>query len=73
MKENDSRQASCVFLSTDVLDQNYLCFIPRNKNKLICVRLNKTNEKDPGIILGPVSCVPAKDAVPLLVCIDFLI
>ena len=49
-----------------------LCFIPKKRNTLLSVRLSRTNEKDPGIILGSVSSVPAKDAVPLPVCIDFL-
>ncbi|XP_017886466.1 anaphase-promoting complex subunit 1 [Ceratina calcarata] len=57
-----SSRASKVFLSSDFVGQNYLCYLVPVRSQLFLVRLEKTN-KQQQIIFGMVTNIVAKDAV----------
>ncbi|XP_076165385.1 anaphase promoting complex subunit 1 isoform X2 [Ptiloglossa arizonensis] len=61
-KDVVSGRASKVFLSSDLVGQNYLCYLVPNRSQLFLVRLEKTN-KQQQIIFGMVTTIVAKDAV----------
>lgn len=63
-----SGRASKVFLSSDLVGQNYLCYLVPNRSQLFLVRLEKTN-KQQQIIFGMVTTIVAKDAVSVPVSI----
>ncbi|XP_024080333.1 anaphase-promoting complex subunit 1 isoform X2 [Cimex lectularius] len=61
---DQSSMASKSFLSKDTLGQEYLCYLVNSS--LVLVRLNRTNNtRMPELIVGSVSSIPAKDAVPI--------
>lgn len=55
-------RASKVFLSSDFVGQNYLCYLVPHRAQLFLVRLERTN-KQQQIIFGMVTSIVAKDAV----------
>uniref|UniRef100_A0A023F131 Putative anaphase-promoting complex apc subunit 1 meiotic check point regulator/tsg24 n=2 Tax=Triatoma infestans TaxID=30076 RepID=A0A023F131_TRIIF len=59
-----NRAAGKAFLSRDTLGQDYLCYLVRSST-LTMVRLGYTNTKEPELIVGTVSQIIAKDAVPI--------
>ncbi|XP_076758476.1 anaphase promoting complex subunit 1 [Xylocopa sonorina] len=61
-KDVVSTRASKVFLSSDFVGQNYLCYLVPFRSQLFLVRLEKTN-KQQQIIFGMVTNIVAKDAV----------
>lgn len=63
--------ATSVFISCDFVGQKYLCYLVPARCQLFCARLEKTNEDDTGIILGPVTVISAKDAAYLPVIMTF--
>ncbi|XP_033307118.1 anaphase-promoting complex subunit 1 isoform X2 [Bombus bifarius] len=61
-KDVISSRASKVFLSSDFVGQNYLCYLVPHRSQLSLVRLEKTN-KQQQIIFGMVTNIVAKGAV----------
>lgn len=61
-KDITSSRASKVFLSSDFVGQNYLCYLVPHRSQLFLVRLEKTN-KQQQIIFGMVTNIIAKGAV----------
>ncbi|XP_071867310.1 anaphase promoting complex subunit 1 isoform X1 [Bombus fervidus] len=61
-KDVMSSRASKVFLSSDFVGQNYLCYLVPHRSQLSLVRLEKTN-KQQQIIFGMVTNIVAKGAV----------
>lgn len=57
-------------MSRDTLGQDYLCYLVKNC-ALTMVRLGHTNTKEPELIVGTVSQIVAKDAVPIPVSSKF--
>ncbi|XP_077273571.1 anaphase promoting complex subunit 1 isoform X1 [Temnothorax americanus] len=60
----DIGRASKVFLTSDLVGQNYLGYLIPNRSQLSLVRLEKTNEQQQ-IIFGMVTNIVAKDAISL--------
>ena len=63
-----SSRASKVFLSSDFVGQNYLCYLVPHRSQLSLVRLEKTN-KQQQIIFGMVTSIVAKGVVNIPVSI----
>ncbi|CAH0388207.1 unnamed protein product [Bemisia tabaci] len=61
-REEKLGPATKVFYSTDLVGLKYLSYLVPTKELLFCARLEKTNDKEPGVIVGTVNCVSAKDA-----------
>lgn len=59
-------RASKVFLTTDLVGQNYLSYLVPARSQLFLVRLEKTNRQQQ-VIFGMVTSIIAKDAVNLTV------
>ncbi|XP_054654988.1 anaphase-promoting complex subunit 1 isoform X1 [Dunckerocampus dactyliophorus] len=59
-----SSQASKVFLTSDLCENRYLCFLVESHQQLRCVRLVESNDKSQ-FIFASVTCIAAKDAEPL--------
>ena len=55
--------ASKAFLSTDLSGLNYLCYLIKSRNQLLCVRLEKTIESQ--LIFGVQAVISARDAASL--------
>ena len=65
-----SSRASNVFLSSDFVGQNYLCYLVPHRSQLSLIRLEKTN-KQQQIIFGMVTSIVAKGAVNIPVSIYY--
>uniref|UniRef100_A0AAY4C5Y8 Anaphase-promoting complex subunit 1 n=1 Tax=Denticeps clupeoides TaxID=299321 RepID=A0AAY4C5Y8_9TELE len=59
-----SCQASKIFLSSDLCENKYLCFLVESHQQLRCVKFLESNNQSQLIFVSVVS-VPAKDAAPL--------
>ncbi|MED6286718.1 hypothetical protein CHARACLAT_009051 [Characodon lateralis] len=59
-----SSQASKVFLTSDLCENHYLCFLVESHQHLRCVRFIESNDTTQ-LIFPSVTTIPAKDAVPL--------
>ncbi|KAE8280832.1 Anaphase-promoting complex subunit 1 [Larimichthys crocea] len=59
-----SSQASKVFLSTDLCENHYLCFLVESHQQLRCVKFIESNDTSQ-LIFASVTTIPAKDAEPL--------
>ncbi|GAB6031587.1 Anaphase-promoting complex subunit 1 [Chamberlinius hualienensis] len=59
-----SGKASKVFITTDVLNQKYFCFLIPSYSHLRCVKLDDSDDKN-APIFGLVTNIPAKDAADL--------
>jgi len=64
-------RASKVFLTSDLVGQNYLGYLIPNRSQLSLMRLEKTN-KQQQIIFGMITNIVAKDAINLSVSIYYL-
>ncbi|CAG6016544.1 unnamed protein product [Menidia menidia] len=61
---NMSSQASKVFLTSDLCENRYLCFLVESHQQLRCVKFIESNETSQ-LIFPSVTTIPAKDAEPL--------
>uniref|UniRef100_A0A4W6ETI9 Anaphase-promoting complex subunit 1 n=1 Tax=Lates calcarifer TaxID=8187 RepID=A0A4W6ETI9_LATCA len=59
-----SSQASKVFLTSDVCENRYLCFLVESHQQLRCVKFIESNDTSQ-LIFASVTSIPAKDAEPL--------
>uniref|UniRef100_A0A4W4HBL4 Anaphase-promoting complex subunit 1 n=1 Tax=Electrophorus electricus TaxID=8005 RepID=A0A4W4HBL4_ELEEL len=59
-----SCQASKVFITSDLCESRYLCFLVESHQQLRCVKFLESNETSQ-LIFTSVTSIPAKDAVPL--------
>ncbi|XP_027133594.1 anaphase-promoting complex subunit 1 [Larimichthys crocea] len=59
-----SSQASKVFLTTDLCENHYLCFLVESHQQLRCVKFIESNDTSQ-LIFASVTTIPAKDAEPL--------
>ncbi|KAJ8248603.1 hypothetical protein GJAV_G00243760 [Gymnothorax javanicus] len=59
-----SCQASKVFITSDLCDTKYLCFLIESHQLLRCVKFIESNDQSQLIFLS-VTSIPAKDAAPL--------
>ncbi|XP_071832099.1 anaphase-promoting complex subunit 1-like isoform X2 [Apostichopus japonicus] len=57
-------RASKVFITRDLCEQKYLCFLVRQHQQLRCLKFSASNDKSQ-LIFGSVTNVPALDAEPL--------
>nr|XP_061821876.1 anaphase-promoting complex subunit 1 [Nerophis lumbriciformis] len=64
MDREMSSQASKVFLTSDVCENRYLCFLVESHQQLRCVKFVESNDKSQ-FIFASVTCIAAKDAAPL--------
>ncbi|XP_041646120.1 anaphase-promoting complex subunit 1 [Cheilinus undulatus] len=60
-----SSQASKVFLTSDLCENHYLCFLVESHQQLRCVKFMESNDTSQ-LIFASVTTIPAKDAEPLL-------
>lgn len=61
-------RATKVFLTTDLVNQQYLAYLATNRSQLFLMRLEKTNAEQE-IIFGKITSIYAKDAVNLTVSV----
>ncbi|KAF3841859.1 hypothetical protein F7725_023810 [Dissostichus mawsoni] len=59
-----SSQASKVFLTSDLCENHYLCFLVESHQQLRCVKFFESNNSSQ-LIFTSVTTIPAKDAEPL--------
>ncbi|XP_062286497.1 anaphase-promoting complex subunit 1 [Scomber scombrus] len=59
-----SSQASKVFLTSDLCENYYLCFLVESHQQLRCVKFIESNDASQ-LIFASVTTIPAKDAEPL--------
>uniref|UniRef100_A0A3Q2P210 Anaphase-promoting complex subunit 1 n=1 Tax=Fundulus heteroclitus TaxID=8078 RepID=A0A3Q2P210_FUNHE len=59
-----SSQASKVFLTSDLCENHYLCFLVESHQHLRCVKFIQSNDSTQ-LIFPSVTTIPAKDAAPL--------
>uniref|UniRef100_UPI003AAE3DC1 anaphase-promoting complex subunit 1 n=1 Tax=Centroberyx gerrardi TaxID=166262 RepID=UPI003AAE3DC1 len=59
-----SSQASKVFLTSDLCENHYLCFLVESHQQLRCVKFIESNDTSQ-LIFASVTTIPAKDAEPL--------
>lgn len=59
-----SSQASKVFLTSDLCENRYLCFLVESHQQLRCVKFIESNDTSQ-LIFPSVTTIPAKDAEPL--------
>ncbi|KAJ8250814.1 hypothetical protein COCON_G00227360 [Conger conger] len=59
-----SCQASKVFITTDLCDTKFLCFLVESHQQLRCVKFIESNDQTQ-LIFVSVTTIPAKDAAPL--------
>ncbi|XP_061646236.1 anaphase-promoting complex subunit 1 [Phyllopteryx taeniolatus] len=59
-----SSQASKVFLTSDLCENRYLCFLVESHQQLRCVKFMESNDTSQ-LIFASVTCIVAKDAEPL--------
>ncbi|XP_029925763.1 anaphase-promoting complex subunit 1 isoform X2 [Myripristis murdjan] len=59
-----SSQASKVFLTSDLCENHYLCFLVESHQQLRCVKFIESNDTSQ-LIFASVTSIPAKDAEPL--------
>uniref|UniRef100_A0A3Q0RVK0 Anaphase-promoting complex subunit 1 n=1 Tax=Amphilophus citrinellus TaxID=61819 RepID=A0A3Q0RVK0_AMPCI len=59
-----SSQASKVFLTSDLCENHYLCFLVESHQQLRCVKFIESNDTSQ-LIFPSVTIIPAKDAEPL--------
>uniref|UniRef100_A0A3Q1EL04 Anaphase-promoting complex subunit 1 n=1 Tax=Acanthochromis polyacanthus TaxID=80966 RepID=A0A3Q1EL04_9TELE len=59
-----SSQASKVFLTSDLCENRYLCFLVESHQQLRCVKFIESNDMSQ-LIFPSVTTIPAKDAEPL--------
>lgn len=59
-----SSQASKVFLTSDLCENHYLCFLVESHQQLRCVKFIESNDTSQ-LIFPSVTTIPAKDAEPL--------
>uniref|UniRef100_A0A8C4EI06 Anaphase-promoting complex subunit 1 n=1 Tax=Dicentrarchus labrax TaxID=13489 RepID=A0A8C4EI06_DICLA len=59
-----SSQASKVFLTSDLCENRYLCFLVESHQQLRCVKFIESNDTSQ-LIFTSVTTIPAKDAEPL--------
>ncbi|XP_071401193.1 anaphase-promoting complex subunit 1, partial [Centroberyx affinis] len=59
-----SSQASKVFLTSDLCENHYLCFLVESHQQLRCVKFIESNDTTQ-LIFASVTTLPAKDAEPL--------
>ncbi|KAI5108590.1 anaphase-promoting complex subunit 1 isoform X2, partial [Silurus meridionalis] len=59
-----SCQASKVFITSDLCENRYLCFLVESHQQLRCVKFLESNETSQ-LIFASVTSIPAKDAAPL--------
>ncbi|XP_036429525.1 anaphase-promoting complex subunit 1 [Colossoma macropomum] len=59
-----SCQASKVFITSDLCESRYLCFLVESHQQLRCVKFLEGNETNQ-LIFASVTTIPAKDAAPL--------
>ncbi|KAL0964539.1 hypothetical protein UPYG_G00325360 [Umbra pygmaea] len=59
-----SCQASKVFITSDLCDNKYLCFLVESHQQLRCVKFIESNDPSQ-LIFASVATFPAKDAAPL--------
>ncbi|XP_060727920.1 anaphase-promoting complex subunit 1 isoform X2 [Tachysurus vachellii] len=57
-------QASKVFITSDLCENRYLCFLVESHQQLRCVKFLESNETSQ-LIFASVTSIPAKDAAPL--------
>lgn len=57
-------KATKAFISKDLCEQNYLCYLISLKQKLRCVRFEESNDST-HLIFGAINTIPAKDALPI--------
>uniref|UniRef100_A0A3B5Q131 Anaphase promoting complex subunit 1 n=1 Tax=Xiphophorus maculatus TaxID=8083 RepID=A0A3B5Q131_XIPMA len=65
-----SSQASKVFLTSDLCESHYLCFLVESHQHLRCVKFIESNDVTQ-LIFPSVTTIPAKDAAPLQVFMAF--
>uniref|UniRef100_A0A8B9J9H1 Anaphase-promoting complex subunit 1 n=1 Tax=Astyanax mexicanus TaxID=7994 RepID=A0A8B9J9H1_ASTMX len=59
-----SSQASRVFITSDLCESKYLCFLVESHQQLRCVKFLESNETNQ-LIFASLTTIPAKDAAPL--------
>ncbi|XP_038074683.1 anaphase-promoting complex subunit 1-like isoform X2 [Patiria miniata] len=57
-------KATRVFLTTDICQQRYLCYLLQHRHQLKCVKFGRSNDQS-HLIFGTISILMVKDAVPL--------
>uniref|UniRef100_A0A673CEI6 Anaphase-promoting complex subunit 1 n=1 Tax=Sphaeramia orbicularis TaxID=375764 RepID=A0A673CEI6_9TELE len=62
--ESMSSQASKVYLTSDLCENHYLCFLVESHQQLRCVKFIESNDTSQ-LIFTSVQTIPAKDAAPL--------
>lgn len=70
-RSQDSCASTKVFIASNFVKDQYLCYLLPSKNQLICVGLTHSKMNATDIILGNVSTLLAKDAAYLPVIIIF--
>ncbi|KAM9365814.1 anaphase-promoting complex subunit 1 isoform 2-T3 [Pholidichthys leucotaenia] len=60
-----SSQASKVFLTSDLCENHYLCFLVESHQQLRCVKFIESSGTSAQLIFPSVTTIPAKDAEPL--------
>ncbi|KAF4523327.1 hypothetical protein B566_EDAN011807 [Ephemera danica] len=62
--DGDGSAASRVFLATDLVRVERLCYVITSSAQLFMIKLDKTNQQEQ-LLFGSISILPALDAVPL--------
>ncbi|XP_022110916.1 anaphase-promoting complex subunit 1-like isoform X2 [Acanthaster planci] len=57
-------KATRVFLTTDICQQHFLCYLLQHRNQLKCVKFGQSNDQSQ-LIFGTIATLMVKDAVPL--------
>lgn len=57
-------KASKAFITKDLCEQNYLCYLISLKQQLRCVRFEESNDSS-HLIFGAINTISAKDALPI--------
>jgi len=58
-----------VFIASNFINEQYLCYLLPSKNQLICVELEHSESNTNDVILGNITVLTAKDACYLPVII----
>lgn len=68
-RSQESCASTKVFISSNFVEDYYLCYLLPTKNQLVCVELEHSETNTIDIILGNVTVLLAKDAAYLPVSI----
>lgn len=70
-RSQESCASTKVFIASNFVKEQFLCYLLQPKNQLVCVGLKSSETNTNDIILGNVTVLLAKDAAYLPVIINF--